>query len=121
MDQGVRIAFPRYIDKPKMIGIFEMDEAMLGLVPLVVIMLIGFIKSYDSTIIMIIGFLLWFITGLVIHKFKENNPNGYMYHFFYRQGIYHPVMSNVKLQVMRKDIKDGSKIVPTGIVRVFVN
>lgn len=116
-----KILFPRFIDRPKMIGIFEMDEAMIGLIPMVLTVLIGFIKGYESSVILILGFLLWIITGVLVHKFKKNNPNGFMYHYVYRIGLYHPIMSNAKLLLKRKDIRNGAKIIPTGIVKIFIN
>jgi len=121
MNDALKVPFPRYVDRPKMIGIFEIDEAMIGLIPMVIIVLIGFLKGYESSIVLIIGFLLWIGTGFLVHKFKKNNPNGFMYHYIYRIGLYHPIMSNAKIKLKRKDIRDGAKIIPTGIVKIFVN
>lgn len=121
MDEAIKVPFPRFIDRPKMIGIFEIDEASIGFIPMIIIVMIGFINSYESSIMLILGFVAWIITGILIHKFKENNPNGYIYHYFYRAGLYHPVMSNIKIQQTRKDIKNGAKIIPTGIVRTFIS
>lgn len=121
MDEAIKVPFPRFIDRPKMIGIFEMDEAMIGIIPMILTILVGFIQGYESSIMLALGFVLWIISGILIHKFKENNPNGYIYHYFYRSGLYHPVYSNIKLQQFRKDIKEGAKIVPTGIVRTFIS
>jgi len=121
MDENQIVKFPRYVDKPKMIGIFEMDEAVIGMIPMFITILYGLFNNSDSSLTLMLGFVLWFITGILVHKFKKNNPNGFMYHYAYRIGFYHPIKSNPKLKVTRKDIRDGRKIIPTGIVKVFIN
>lgn len=121
VNDSIKVPFPRYVDRPKMIGIFEIDEATIGLVPMVITVLFGFVNEYESSIMLILGFVLWIITGLLVHKFKKNNPNGFMFHYAYRVGYYHPILSNQKLKLNRKDIRDGAKIIPTGIVRTFIN
>lgn len=121
MDDPIQVPFPRYIDRPKMIGIFEIDEAAVGLIPMVLTALYGFIKGYESSIMLALGFVLWIATGIIVHKFKANNPNGFVFHWFYRMGIYHPIMSNAKIRLRRKDVRGGAKIIPTGIVRTFLN
>lgn len=121
VNDALKVPFPRYVDRPKMIGIFEIDEATIGLVPMVFTILFGFINEYESSIMLILGFVLWIITGMIVHKFKKNNPNGFMHHYAYRIGYYHPILSNSKIKLKRKDIKKGAKIIPTGIVRTFIN
>ncbi len=121
VNKAREVPFPKFVDRPKMIGIFEMDEAMVGLIPMVSVVLIGFVKNYESSIVLILGLVLWVLTGFLVHKFKKNNPNGFMYHYIYRVGLYHPILSNPKLAILRKDIRKGAKIIPTGIVKIFIN
>lgn len=120
MSKPIEVPFPRFIDRPRMVGIFEIDEAALTLFTMVSSVLYGFFTQQSTVIVMPTGLIVGVFLAMALHKFKANNPNGYTMHLLYKKGIYHPVIDNKK--ILRKDIKKHNlKIIPTGIVKVFFN
>jgi|SaaInlStandDraft_3_1057020.scaffolds.fasta_scaffold180776_1 hypothetical protein len=121
MKELADVPFPRYIDKPRMVGILEMDEAFLAVGFIVASVIIGFLFRLDSTMMMMGGLFTGLLSAWLFHKFKIASPDGYTWHFVYRKGLYHPVIDNLARLKFRKDIKKHNlKIIPTGIVTVFI-
>jgi type IV conjugative transfer system protein TraL len=111
--------FPRYLDRPKMIGVFEIDEAFVGMGIFMVIFFFGFFFMLDAGLTMGIGFIAMFSTAYGVKKFKKSFPDNFIYHLVYKLGYFHPVTDNQKLKLTREDIKNGSKILPTGYIKHF--
>lgn len=118
MENKTAIQFPRYIDKPKMIGIFEIDEVMVGAGAFFTIFFLGFATSAEPVIIMPLGLLIMIVTSYTIKKYKVNYPDNFLFHLAYRKGYIHPVFNDTRLN-KRFDIKNGAKILPTGYVVYF--
>ena len=118
MNNETVIPFPRYIDRPKMIGIFEIDEVLVGLSSFMIVFLVGFFTGAQSAIVMPLGLVFLFATSFMVKKYKKNYADNFLFHLIYKKGFYHPVLSDARLN-KRLDIKNGSKIIPTGYAKYF--
>lgn len=121
MNENLRKGFfPRFIDRPRLIGIFEFDEFVIvfGIICLVIASSLAFPKL-GSLSAMLIGMFLGGGAGYLYKKFKKNNPNGYMAHFFYRIGAYHP-MDN-KMAIQKYKYLNRIRPIPYGFTKEFFN
>lgn len=112
------IPFPRYIDKPKMVGIFEIDEVLLGLGTFMLVFFVGFFTGTQSAIIMPLALVSLLVTAYIMQKYKTLYPDNFLFHLMYKKGFFHPVFNDMRLK-KRYDIKNGAKIIPTGYVKYF--
>ena len=112
--------FPRFIDKPRLIGIFEIDEFMLGfgVIALIIASSLVFPKL-GSLVVMITAISSGLTAGYFYKKFKKNRPDGYTAHMLYRKGIYHPQDNKVyeiKFPYLKKH-----RTVPYGFTKELYN
>jgi len=90
--------FYKYIDSPLMILFFEVDDMAVGAASLLVMLISSLIVGLQSSGIVYIYMVLAILISIQYSKFKKNKPNGYIYHFFYKLGLYHPKNSIVENQ-----------------------
>jgi len=106
-DEDFYPPIPRYIDREKMIGTFEISEVILGLIGFFVVFFIGFILSIDTAISMPLGLVVTILIAVFVKKIKDRFPNGFLYHYLYRKGFWKP---------------EGSKgVIPTGYIKYFIH
>lgn len=74
----VKSEFPRTIDKPMLFILWEIDEFMIFVVPLIMS-----IFAKEILIGMIIGIVLMGFYG----KLKKNKPNNFLFHLFWKWGL----------------------------------
>lgn len=112
--------FPRFIDRPRLIGIFEFDEFILtfGIIFIVIASSLVF-PNIGSLTVMLGAVFLGVTAGYLFKKFKRNNPNGYTWHFLYKIGAYHPTDNKIALQKY-KYLKT-EKAIPYGFTKEFFN
>jgi len=112
--------FPRFIDKPRLIGVFEMDEFMLvfGIVAGVIAASLA-TPQLSSLQVMTAALSLGIGSGIFYKKFKNSKPDGFTAHYFYRKGIYHP-QDNKALELKYPYLKK-IRIVPYGFTKELIN
>jgi hypothetical protein len=112
--------FPRFIDRPRLIGIFEFDEFILtfGVIFTVIASSLAFPKL-GSLSVMLIAVFLGVSLGYAYKKFKRNRPNGYTWHFLYKIGAYHP--TDNKLAIQKYKYLKKEKAIPYGFTKEFFN
>lgn len=121
MQNNKIVKFPRYLDSPKMLGILEMDEVFVAIFIVVCFILAGIKYELNAAIVILSGVFVGIIVGVLYHKFKENNPNGFTAHFAYRLGLFHPIIDNKALIVTKRYLrKKETKVIPTGILDLFI-
>jgi len=112
--------FPRFIDRPRLIGIFEIDEFMLGfgIIAGIITASLAF-PTVGSLPVMLTAIGSGGGTGYAYKKFKQNRPNGYTPHFFYRKGIYHP--QDNKAAILKYPYLNKNRTVPFGFTKELYN
>jgi len=121
MDNGIsRNFFPKYLDRPRLIGVFEIDEFIIifGVI-FVVIALSLATPSLGSGTVMPVAFFSGISLGLAYRKFKKNRPNGYTMQILYKVGLFHPE-DNVAKLVSHPYLKN-LKCVPFGFTKELVS
>lgn len=108
-DNDFRPPIPRYIDREKMLGSFEISEVIIGMLGFFIIFFMGFFFSIDTVIIMPLGLVVTVVIAVSIRKIKRKFPDGFLLHYFYRKGYWKPIRS------------DGVKVLPTGYIKYFIH
>jgi len=112
-----QVPFPKYIDRQKMFGPMELDEAFSVLLGVVIMLLVGFAFNLNVALALIIGLFLGFAIAGVLHGIKSNYPEGFIFHTLYRSGIYHPVRDNKTLVTKYPEVvHKGLKVLPMGFL-----
>ncbi|MDD3467143.1 MAG: type IV conjugative transfer system protein TraL [Campylobacterales bacterium] len=85
--------FYRHIDDPIMILFFEIDDMAISFIILWLLLVISFVVGAKAggVIFLYIGISL--LAGAYYNRFKKNKPNGYIFQFLYKKGVYHPLHS----------------------------
>jgi type IV conjugative transfer system protein TraL len=117
LDEGF---FPRYIDRPKLIGVFEIDEFMVafGVIFFVITLSLAF-PQIESLYVMVGSIVSGLSASAAYKKFKKNRPNGYTAHAAYKKGIYHP-QDNKALYLKYPYLKKY-RVVPFGFTKELIN
>ena len=100
---------PRYIDREKMLGSFEISEVIVGLIGFFIIFFAGFVLSIGTVIVMPLGLVVTIAIAISVRKIKKKFPDGFLIHYFYRKGYWKPERS------------DGIKVLPTGYIKYFIH
>lgn len=74
----VKTRFPKTIDKPMLMLLWELDEFALFVIPAVVSL---FMRE------LIFGIAVGFLLMKVYAKFKSGKPNNYIFHLSWKYGI----------------------------------
>ena len=113
--------FPRYIDRPRLIGIFEFDEFILSFITMTAILTLSLaLPQLSSLQVMIIAIASGGGVGAVYKKMKKNMPDGYLIQKLYRLGIYSPG-DDKKAYIKYPYLKKIKKVVPYGFTKVLIN
>ncbi len=112
--------FPRFIDRPRLIGIFEIDEFILsfGIIAGMITMSLAF-PQVGSLAVMLSSIAAGIISGAAYKKFKRNRPNGFTAHYLYKIGAYHP-LDNKKAYFDYPYLKKN-KAIPYGFTKELIN
>ena len=120
MDKEVNV-FPRFIDKPRLIGIFEMDEFFISFGLMAGTLLLSLaVPSIDSLVVMIAAITIGLTVGTLYKKFKANRPNGYTIQRLYRSGVFSPT-DDKKGLIKYSYLRRIGRTIPYGFTRVFIN
>lgn len=116
-----RVPFPRYIDRIRMVGIFEMDEFFVLLGVLVIMLIIGFSIALNVALTMLIGLIVGGSVAAIMRAVKRNYAEGFIFHMLYRRGVYHPVMDDKTMLAKHPEItRNKLKLLPAGFIGVLV-
>lgn len=113
--------FPRYIDRPRLIGIFEIDEFFLAFFVMVTILVIS-LAFPDIGSLSVMLFAVFSGVGLayLYSKFKRSRPDGYTLQKAYRSGLYHP-RDNKKAFILKPYLRKLGNIIPFGFTKTLYN
>lgn len=112
--------FPRFVDRPRLIGMFEIDEA--GATFAIVVVLIAAslaTPSIGSLEVILAGLFLGGSFGYFYKKFKKNRANGYTFHKLYKIGAFHP--TDNKMVMKKYPYLKKEKAIPYGFTKEFYN
>ena len=120
IDYG-QIPFPRYIDKPRLIGVFEVDEIALffGIVFVIIASSLAF-PNLDSALVMIGSMAIGGSSAYGYQKFKRNRPEGYTIQKLYRSGIFSPT-DNKKAYIKYPYLRNIGRVIPYGFTKELLN
>lgn len=115
-----KVPFPKYIDRQKLFGPLELDEAASILVGVFLMLVAGFVFGMNVALSLVLGLVVGGFISAIIHGLKKNYPDGYIPHSAYRKGLYHPVMDNKALVASHPEVvKKNLKVLPTGFLKVL--
>lgn len=112
--------FPRYIDKPRLIGVFEMDEFFISFGVIVLVYMVSFlIPSADNLYVMLSAIALGVFSGVMYKRFKKGRPDGYTLQVLYRKGIFS--QEDDKKALLKYPYLRRLKMIPYGFTTIFYN
>lgn len=115
------VEFPRFIDKPRLIGIFEMDEFFLAFSLMTAILATSLLlPSLNSMYVMLASIIVGLGSATGYKKFKNNRTDGYTLQKLYRAGLFSPT-DNKKALLKYKYLRRGLRMIPYGFTKVFYN
>ncbi|MFL1706545.1 type IV conjugative transfer system protein TraL [Campylobacter sp. MOP7] len=113
--QGPINFFPRYLDRPRLIGIFEIDEFFLAFIIMTAIVTISLaFPQFGSLSVMITAVVSGLGVATLYSKAKRNRPDGYAAQKLYRKGIISPADQQKTGAVFFPHIKNMGKVIPYG-------
>lgn len=116
-----RVPFPRYIDRTRMVGIFEMDEFFALLAVIIIMLIVGFAVALNVALAMLIGLVIGGLLAAFMRSIKRNYAEGFIFHMMYRRGIYHPVLDDKMVSAKHPEVaRNKLKLLPSGFVGVLV-
>lgn len=116
-----RASFPKYIDKTRMIGPFEIDEAAFIVVSVGLSLVLGFAVAINVAIALGGGLLFGVFIAMTMKAIKKNFAEGYLYHLAYKMGLRHPLNDDPTVHIKHPNyIKNKIKTMPNGFIKVLV-
>lgn len=113
--------FPRYIDRPRLIGIFEFDEFVLSFLTMTTILALSLaVPQMSSLQVMILAIASGAGVGAFYKKFKKDMPDGYLIQKLYRLGIYSPG-DDKKAYIKYPYLRKIKRVIPYGFTKVLIN
>ena len=120
MEENINM-FPRYIDKPRLIGIFEMDEFFLAFFLMAAILAISLaFPSIKSLYVMVTAIASGIGSATIYKKFKNNRPDGFTMQKAYRAGLFSP-RDDKKALLKYKYLRKLDRVIPYGFTKIFYN
>lgn len=111
--------FPRYIDRPRLIGIFEIDEFFIAFFTMIAILSLSLLfPSLGSLSVMLVAVISGVMLAYFYSKFKKNRPDGYTIQKMYRSGFFSPT-DNKKALILNPYLRRIGNTVPYGFSNVL--
>jgi len=112
--------FPVYIDRPRLIGVFEMDEFFLAFILMTVILAASLaFPNLGSLPVMITAIATGVGSAVAYGKFKRSRPDGYTLQKLYRSGLFSPADDKKALITHPYLRKIGRPVIPYGFTDVL--
>ena len=111
--------FPRFVDKPRLIGIFEMDEffILFGTIGTVFALSLAFPMA-NSMFVMLFAIFSSVIIAYSYKKFKGSASDGYTFQKLYKMGVISPD-DNFKDKIKYSYLRKIGRVIPYGFTKVF--
>jgi len=113
--------FPRFIDRPRLIGVFEIDEFFIafGLMASILAVSLAF-PDIGSLTVMISAIATGLSAAVAYRKFKRGRPDGYTIQKAYRSGLFSPG-DDKKAYLTHTHLMRMTRIIPYGFTKEFYN
>jgi hypothetical protein len=106
--------FPRFIDRPRLIGVFEIDEFFLAFFIMTAILATSLaFPSIGSLTVMLTAIGVGGGSAVIYSKFKKGRPDGFTLQKAYRAGLYSPG-DDPKAYVLKPYLRHMGPVVPYG-------
>jgi len=117
MAEGNQYFFPRFIDRPRLIGIFEIDEFFLafGLMASILACSLA-MPSIGSLTVMVTAIVVGVGSATIYSKFKRNRPDGFTIQKAYRAGLYSPG-DDKKALILNPYLRKMGPVIPYGFTK----
>lgn len=120
-NQNFQYFFPRFIDRPRLIGIFEIDEFFLAFFLMVLILATSLaFPKIGSLTVMVTAIVVGVGSAAFYSKFKKNRPDGFTIQKLYRAGIYSPG-DDKKALILRPYLRKIGNVIPYGFTKELYN
>ena len=117
--QGPINFFPRYIDRPRLIGIFEIDEFFLAFAIMTSLIALSLaFPDIGSLSVMITSITTGVGAAVMYARSKKNRPDGYTVQKLYRKGIISPGDDKTSL-IFYPYIKTMPRVIPYGFTNML--
>lgn len=118
---NIRVPFPKYIDRIRMIGMFELDEFFMVIAGVAVMLIVGFGLALNVALSMGIGLILGGVVAATLRTIKRSYAEGFLFHLAYRKGLFHPVTDDKTMLAKHPEVaKKGLRLMPKGYIGVLV-
>lgn len=113
--------FPRFIDRPRLIGIFEIDEFFLAFFIMSSILASSLaFPNIGSLTVMISAIITGVGSAVAYSKFKKGRPDGYTIQKMYRAGFYSPG-DDKKALILNPYLRKMGNVIPYGFTKELYN
>lgn len=120
-NQDFQYFFPRFIDRPRLIGIFEIDEFFLAFFIMVTILASSLaFPQIESLTVMVTAITTGVGSAVFYSKFKKNRPDGFTLQKLYRAGVYSPG-DDKKALILNPHLRNMGNVVPYGFTKELYN
>lgn len=111
--------FPRFIDRPRLVGIFEIDEFFIafGLMASILGISLAF-PNIESLYVMVTAITVGVGSAVGFRKFKRGRPDGYTIQKAYRSGLFSPG-DDKKAYISYPYLSRITRIIPFGFTKEF--
>ena len=112
--------FPKFIDRPTLIGIFEMDEFFVAFCVMVLILVGSFLfPDVGSLTVMLVSIASGLGLAVLYSKFKRNRPDGFTMQMLYRKGIFTPGVDDKQSYIHYPYLRKMGRVVPYGFTQTL--
>jgi len=113
--------FPRFIDRPRLVGIFEIDEFFIafGIMTAILAISLAF-PNLGSLPVMIAAIASGGGSAVGFRKFKRGRPDGYTIQKAYRAGLFSPG-DDKKAYLSYPYLMRIGHVIPYGFTKEFYN
>lgn len=113
------VFFPRFIDRPRLIGIFEIDEFFLAFFIMIAILSLSLLfPELGSLTVMLTAVIAGVMSAYLYSKFKKNRPDGYTLQKLYSSGFFSPT-DNKKALLLNPYLRRIGNTIPYGFTKIL--
>ena len=113
-----KVNFPQYIDRAKMVFIFELDMGIVGVLSVITVLWI-FSKFLSMLIAIPLSFYIAYKTIKFYEIAKYEMSPGFIRHVIYRVGLYKPKKDFKKYPELK--FRDNEDFYPSGYISRFTD
>lgn len=115
------VFFPKHLDKNRLFGPLEIDEAAFVILGVGFALPVGFMLGMNVAIVLIGGLFAGVFMALTVKRIKSKYAEGYIYHKLYISGLKHPHDDSPQNRVAYPHLyKKGLRLLPQGYFGTLV-